>query len=119
MVDIKTILKQKMITQTNEWYRLEVEKRGKSFFEYHKEFEENPWHTNIAITAIETKITNRILAGHYLSKHWLSVMRIVEDGNCEECAVPETGKHQLFYCKKLTKERKEQSNITEEIFKAQ
>ena len=45
-------------------------------------------------------------------------MRIVEDGNCEECGVPETGKHQLFYCKKFTKEREKQSNITEEIFKA-
>ena len=95
-----------------------LEKRGQTFVEYQKEFEGNPWHTNVAITAIETKINNRILAGHDLSKNWLSVMRIVEDGNREECGVPETGKHQLLYCKKLTKEKEEQSNITEEIFKA-
>ncbi|XP_035911816.1 uncharacterized protein LOC118512062 isoform X2 [Anopheles stephensi] len=105
LADVNHMLVENMKKETREWYKKTCEQKGKKFQRFQKEFEDKPWHHNLNITPHDIKTTNKIIAGHDLSKYWLNKMRITENGNCDACNIPETGTHNIFYCNRYQTQR--------------
>ncbi|XP_055585212.1 uncharacterized protein LOC129738057 [Uranotaenia lowii] len=100
--DIQLQIKKRQLEEANSWYQRIVndENKGLKYYQFTDHFPEKPWYWNSNLDGFETRMLNRILAGHDFSNFWLAKMRIRDTENCELCDEKDTTEHALLYCVK-------------------
>nr|XP_029707775.1 uncharacterized protein LOC115254425 [Aedes albopictus] len=91
---IKQIVKE----TSNNWYKTYAEEKGQKFYQLQNTIESKPWFHGRNFDNRETRLLNRLMAGHDYSRYWLAKMKIVEDSYCEICDELETAEHSILHC---------------------
>ncbi|XP_055523025.1 uncharacterized protein LOC129717198 [Wyeomyia smithii] len=84
-----------------EWYKTYAEEKGKKYYQIQQELGETPWHYGKGFNNAETRLLNRLVAGHDFSPHWLAIMKIVHQGSGEICDEENTAEHIILNCETL------------------
>lgn len=113
--DVLALMNKKMWEKSNEWYTMTCQTKGQKFYRFQQVLDKKMWHQKTSLKAKEIKVLNRLLAGHEYSSFWLNKMRLVEEGNCNECGAQNTARHMVFHCDKFKTER-QQYGIREDKF---
>lgn len=82
----------------NTWYKSYAEEKGQKYFQLQDEIETKPWFHGRSFDNTETRMLNRLMAGHDYSRYWLAKMKIVDDGYCDICDEVETAEHCILHC---------------------
>jgi hypothetical protein len=103
--DFDRIIKNKEINTWNEWFFETSFEKGKYYYDIVPEIQRDPWYKTIKINNVNTKIINRLLAGHTYTKKWLKIMKLEPSNLCDTCNVIEDADHLIDDCNKFKHNR--------------
>ncbi|XP_035912511.1 uncharacterized protein LOC118512332 isoform X1 [Anopheles stephensi] len=109
-------LQEKTRQETDRWYTDMCVTKGKKFEKYQSKIEKKMWHHKMKLSPRDIKIINRLIAGHDYSNYWLQKFKVIEDGICRTCNIPDTGRHRIFHCIRFETERTKDKIPVEEAF---
>lgn len=114
--DVLRTFDYEMKNDGNTWYEKACNTKRKKFQRFQDKLPQKPWYHRCGIPARAIKKLNRLVAGHDHGNYWLSIMKIVPNGNCVCCNVPDMASHKVFHCSKYDMDRNKNPNIEEEKF---
>lgn len=91
-------IKNHSMETANTWYKTYAEEKGQKFFQLQTTIDSKPWFHGRNIDNRETRLLNRLMAGHDYSRYWLAKMKIVDDSYCDICDERETAEHCILHC---------------------